>query len=74
MSGLASKKPCEDDIYHFIIFRAWFGKNERHLFYAAQHQFHKIRLAQPQNVPEMSGLASKKLCEDDIYHFIIFRA
>ena len=46
----------------------------RYQFYAAQRQFHKIRLAQSQNVPAMSGLASKKLCEDNIYHFIIFRA
>ena len=30
----------------------------RYRFYAAQRQFHKIRLAQPQNVPEMSGLTS----------------
>ena len=31
MSGLASKKLCEDDVYHFIIFRAWFGKNARQI-------------------------------------------
>ena len=26
MSGLASKKHCEDDVYHFIIFWARFEK------------------------------------------------
>ena len=43
-------------------------------FYAAHQKFNETRPAQPLNVPEMDELASKKLSEDDIYHFIIFRA